>query len=227
MRINDAIQCLVGAQQDWKKLIVNPGWCRVGNDIAWTNYSRFERGDPRTAADLRRLVERGQYSFGFRDGSLSQLYYHFGDRSDRLVEARLAFYKRVKHAAAHATGEEPAAEIDVSELEILPPPEGEETVEWIRIDYDPRAARAIVHSDCHVHVGGLTGVRISLNGVPTPRQFVEFIVAAFYPEEYEKKRSRIRGGIRSCAVPAQVNRITFGIRPDMAQAIHLHVPTGP
>ena len=60
---------------------------------------------------------------------------------------------------------------------------------WLRIDYDPVAEpRGVTHHDCHVHISGFPGARIPFAGVPGPRQFLEFVFASFYPDEYKEHR---------------------------------------
>jgi len=73
--------------------------------------------------------------------------------------------------------------------ELLVGLEEDEVAPWIRFDYDPGAGkRGILHHDTHLHFVGFPNTRVAVNGVPTPRQFIEFVMGAFYPSEYAAKR---------------------------------------
>ncbi|AFE05185.1 hypothetical protein COCOR_03371 [Corallococcus coralloides DSM 2259] len=68
-------------------------------------------------------------------------------------------------------------------------PSDDELVSWIRIDFDPAAKRkGVLHHDCHLHVAGFPHMRIPVTAVPSPRQFVDFVMATCYPDIYRQHR---------------------------------------
>ena len=143
------------------------------------------------------MVENGQYTFQIvDDGSLMQLYYRFDQKTSQINGASLAFYRAY-------SDQEPDEEFLLAEYGITPlgdteindtqesihssspdPPVG-----WMRIDYDPNAKeRGIIHHDCHMHLSNFADTRFIVSGVPSPRQFIEFIIASLYPAKYEEHR---------------------------------------
>jgi len=61
-------------------------------------------------------------------------------------------------------------------------------VPWLRIDYAPNEQMGPLHHSCHMHIGLFYHARIALSCVPTPRQFIEFVISLCYPDEYKEKR---------------------------------------
>lgn len=62
-------------------------------------------------------------------------------------------------------------------------------VSWIRFDYDPSAKETgILHHDCHLHLAGFPHMRIPVTAVPSPAQFVDFVMATCYPGIYKEHR---------------------------------------
>ena len=224
MKIDATLECMKWASRDWHDLLVNPGFLRVDSQIAWTNFSRYGHSKPRTPADLRVLHETGQYSFGFRDGSLAQVYYRFDPTADAVVEASLGFYRLLSAPRPPSDAEAGGGDLSATDDQVVPPSEDSGLVEWLRVDYDPTAASPIVHAACHVHICGLSGARVAINGVPNPRQFFEFIVATFYPEDYDRKRLGRLGGSARRVVPGPVNRDLFQIASAPSEIMHVHLP---
>jgi hypothetical protein len=64
----------------------------------------------------------------------------------------------------------------------------DESVRWIRFDYNSTGANSVLHMNCHLHISGLPGTRFAVAGIPTPKQFVEFVVGHFYPNDYQSVR---------------------------------------
>jgi Uncharacterized conserved protein len=117
--------------------------------------------DPISSKDVLDLIDGGQYSFQIGiDGSIVQMYYVF--IGDYLASASLGYFN---------IGMENA-----------------DTVGWIRLDYDPRSDKGILHPQCHLHIGNINNSRIMVNGFPSPAQFIEFIALSFYPSAYESLR---------------------------------------
>src|SRR5690606_6401927 len=74
------------------------------------------------------------------------------------------------------------------DAEVLPADLLAEQTSWLRIDFDPGAAKDCLHYHSHLHTNMGADVRIPVKRVPTPKQFVEFVVASFYPEIYRVLR---------------------------------------
>lgn len=220
MRLLDVISSLVATQVDWQDLLYDPGFTRRENEVIWENYDPQLQIDVETLEDLRRLRENGQYSFLFQDGSIIQIYYRYRPSGMELEHARLAFYRASPSIDAGAD------DVDEEELEITPlgEDEEEERVEWLRIEYAPNDAQSLAHAECHLHIGGLTDVRIGVSGVPTPRQFVEFIIHHFYPHDYEDRRL---GEDDHLTPPDIMSRVNDSCFPDVTPphpVLHFVVP---
>jgi hypothetical protein len=195
------------AFRDWADLLVNPRFCRNSGLIAWTGYRGGGKlREPVTSAKLLTLVEEGQFSFQCsEDGSLFQILYQFGS-DGKLEVVRLGFYQAI------ATQSKAQSEMIDSGY-----------VPWLRIDYDEQAAAGVLHHGCHLHVHGFKNARIIVNGVPGPRQFVEFIIAAFYPTYYEIHRLDGRGGQADISILQAINTCSLPIAGEEGAPLLLHV----
>lgn len=214
MRINDVESQLVSAYIDWSSFIGNPRGIRKGSIITWTDYIPRMLNHPVMASNVTTLADEGQYIFQINeDGSIIQLYYAYDKYGDELQSARLAYYsamadnivmknliKAYKYAVRLAELTETdavlpdhdenllieSAEVIEEETELRSLIDG--PVSWLRIDYDPVHARGVLHHDCHMHLSTFPYSRLVVAGVPTLKQFIEFIMAFCYPEVYEKHR---------------------------------------
>ncbi len=70
----------------------------------------------------------------------------------------------------------------------MPDDEPEIPVRWVRFDYVATGRGRLLHTDSHLHVSGLPRTRFAVAGVPTPKQFIEFVVSHFYPAFYTLAR---------------------------------------
>ena len=155
---------------DWDGLLANPRFCRNDRSISWTGFSGGRLKEPVSIEQILAIVEDRQFSFqSAEDGSIFQLLYYF-DRANTLQLARLAFYL----LKTRGSFEQGTAEL-ISNA-------------WIRIDYDLQGANGLLHHDCHLHIHGFPEGRVIVNGVPGPRQFVEFVIAMCYPDHYKVHR---------------------------------------
>lgn len=169
---------MVSLDQRWPGFFVNPNYIRNGNTITWPNRTRF---DVDTTPDLLiTLIEERQFSLQvLEDGSVFQIYYGFDPTGTRVQEASLGFY--------HA--DQPMDSLGDPLTEgVTPQITGETPGGWIRLDYDPAAARDCLHYHSHLHTSLSSEMRIPIWKVPTPKQFVELIVAWFYPQAYRDGR---------------------------------------
>lgn len=194
---------------NFSKVLTEPGV------IAWPNYSTGVRiPDFVTLAPVKEAASQGQYSFKISlDDALLRLEYRFDPRGRELRSAHLGYY-RVEQSfrkddvdnvryAEYSEGTPGIAEAMIAdytitdgtimdeELEVV----GEtieasdsisENVAWLRLDFDPHQKRGPLHSSCHLHICGLPSARMIVYGVPTPRQFIDFIFAIAYPDIYRR-----------------------------------------
>ena len=135
---------------------------------------------------VEQLAEQRQYSLQIlTDGSLIQLFYEFAADGKTLRAASLGFFYSGKLTEVSEELEPPLDEID----EVLPDsPADYFAGSWLRVDYDPAAARDCLHYDCHLHSSLSDDMRVAVNRVPTPKQFIELVLAWFYPETYRSNR---------------------------------------
>lgn len=204
MRINELYDSLRAVYYDWSNYLVNPRYVRQSNIIAWDDYMPEKTWIPSIVRvlDVARLVDDGQYTFQIaEDGSLIQLYYAYDARGRSVVKANLAYYQsnvenRLDLSSmqdidllleAERSGDSSFFEEFVQEMSNYGKPL-DAPVSWLRIDFAPEDGRGVLHHDCHMHISGFSGARLVVMGVPTPQQFVEFIMALCYPHIYGQHR---------------------------------------
>lgn len=103
----------------------------------------------------------------------------------------------------------------------------ERHISYFRIDYAPHQSGGVLHHDCHLHISGFPYTRIVVSGLPTPKQFVEFIMAICYPEIYRVKRLNSSGAYSNDNDIYSVNSPCFHAPPNTVynQIAHLKIPT--
>jgi hypothetical protein len=179
MTQNDIFGQLTAVFIEWQGFLKDPQYIHRGGEISWDRASQLILSENLTRRDVLEISRMGQYSFRVAgDESIIQISYRFDPQGD-LQSARLAFY------------EVGSLTVVDEEIEVLPieQEDGPNTLaRWIRFDYCNTGLGRVLHMDCHLHVSGLPGTRFAVTGVPTPRQFIEFIAAHFYPTEYKKIR---------------------------------------
>jgi hypothetical protein len=224
---------------DWDGYLINPNFVRKESTIAWRG-SRTMVPIPLRDQDVLLLAAQGEYSFQvLEDEALIQLAYDFDSKGRRLLKASLAYY-----ALSTPDRSEPSEPSEPSELPeqddepaLMPDdyapllddvPVGEpQGAAWLRIDFSPDFQRkGILHHDCHVHLSGMNLARIPLDGVPSPRQFVEFIFASFYPSAYREHRLKGLPLCTDAVLVASINEHSWPVASQaLAQAImHISVP---
>ena len=199
MKISDAYQSITTAFIDWKGFLINPRYCRNDLEITWENRrTTFIKGTIYESHILQ-MDENKQYTFQVsQDGSLFQIYYRYNQKGNSIQSASLGYYR------AWFEDSEPITEDLLSETNVLPLDElqsadadligfdGDLPIGWLRIDYDPHATeKGPFHHDCHMHISNFPQTRFIVNGIPTPQQFVEFVIAACYPKRYRAHRLEI------------------------------------
>jgi hypothetical protein len=161
VKISEVYSSLISAYCDWGSILINPRYVRQGNTITWEKYQPKSFTDPIFSSNVIELIDEGQYSFQFiTDGGIIQLYYSY-DSKENLIGSNLAY-------------------ISLNEDPNLP-------VGWLRIDYDPQNARGLAHPKCHMHWSLFPNSRMAIYGIPSPRQFIEFVICSFYPSIYQEK----------------------------------------
>lgn len=216
MKISEAQGLLNSVYVDWAHVLANPNGIRRGSQITWDNYRPQVLKHPLIVSDVIDLFDKGQYTFQVViDGSLIQIYYQYDLRGNELKSASLAFYSSVSYDQLLDTDEniiQPpntshpdliTEEIDIETPDgaLLSTEYSEETLDvpkpgilsdrpisWLRIDYDPEHAKGVLHHNCHMHLSAFPHARLVVAGVPTPKQFIEFIMALCYPAVYQAHR---------------------------------------
>lgn len=202
MGISQTLSQFTALVHEWNGWLLNQRYIRRERSIVWDG---FRNPGPRlpyhaTARDLASLADSGQYSFQLPDGSLIQMAYHF-DTSDVLVAASLLFC----FAGEGVSDDDDVTEEDYEAAQIEPMLELEEMVPWIRIDYSPEHGREMIHNECHLHLARFPMTRMGVQGVPTPRQFVEAVTAWFFPDEYARRHLAESGELSDRDRPKRVN----------------------
>jgi hypothetical protein len=207
MRINDAIGLLVSTYLDWGHVLANPRYIRNGNIVSWRDSSNPMLAAPVMPEDINQLAEDKQYTFQVaEDGALIQMYYEFENDGITLKSAMLAYYS-------------PAITIYMPSI----PP----FVRWLRFDYAPKAAMGVLHHDCHLHISYFPDSRLTVKGLPNPKQFIEFILALCYPDMYKKHRLDSSGKYHDDAKQVELNHLSIQL-PDSdlyKQIPHLSIPS--
>jgi len=221
VRINEAQGLLTSVYLDWEHVLANPNGIRKGSQITWDNYIPQVLKQPIMASDVIDLFNKGQYTFQVTiDGSLIQMFYQYEARGNALKSASLAFYSSVSYNQVIDEDEnslqspltfQPDLEAEINDIdspntdilsreysgEMFGGPKldtlRDEPISWLRIDYDPEHARGVLHHDCHMHLSAFPYARLVMSGIPTPKQFIEFIMALCYPKVYQKHRLNDRG----------------------------------
>jgi hypothetical protein len=248
MRINEAESLLHATYIDWSQsdALANPRGIRKGSQITWDNYIPRVLKIPIMASDVIDLTNTGQYTFQMAvDGSLIQIYYQYDSRGHELQSASLAFYSISSYEYDEITGlsgyqvEKTQNNIDdtdedtnseeifdeaLDQMQLSPLRNN--PINWLRIDYDPEHAKGVLHHDCHMHLSAFPYARLAIAGVPTPRQFVELVIALCYPKIYEEHRLNSEGQytnenqiltINSGCVPLRNHNV-------FRQMAHLRIP---
>ncbi len=223
MLINDLFSSLISLQKDWKGIVLNPNFVRKGWIISWSNFGSLSVGDNLTTRTILEWGKSRQYSFQLDDGSLLQLYYEFQPGGEVLENASVAFYK-FKDGQTQAledigewTGEEIWSDSDLEDDLLVP---------WVRVDCCPQHRRGVIHSAIHMHSNIGPSVRIPVNGFPTPKQFLEVIIAWFYPEKYASRHLDTSGGYENMGRVQAINRQSIPCfdDPNARRIVYLDMP---
>ncbi len=202
MKISDVLSSLVASWTEWQKanFLINPRYIRRDNIITWSDNTANIIEETVFQNHVIDMIDRGQYSFQINsDESILQLYYVF-NQGDKLIAANLAYYSLGQDSNT--------------------------PVGWLRIDFDPSSYRGVLHPQCHMHLSLFPNMRFAVDGVPSPKQFIDFIALNCYPEIYQSQHTDHNGvfldpnRMRSINVP-----FLHLENPDLYQFIsHIRVP---
>lgn len=163
----------------WPNIVVNPRFVTTNTKLTWRDYKGVHTPDILDKSWLDDLASTRQYSLQLNpDGSLVQLYYDFGLRGRKLEKAAMTYIAPPPLFMGRDEESEDFTNEDLTELSKI--------CSWLRIDYDPGASNPKIHSDCHMHISGLHSSRLALNRVPTPLQFINFLMQFHNPMSYAK-----------------------------------------
>jgi hypothetical protein len=194
MLINDLERAVWAVYGEWKTALANPRVDRSQRLVSWTGYSSHILPETVRPQDIVKLADAGQYTFQVaEDGALLQFYYQCSADGRTIEEAKLAYYAVVDESGG--VDEEFDLVREIYGVDLGGVIETRSTVA-LRLDYQPSAAKGVLHSCCHLHVGGLPNSRIAVKGLPTPKQFVEFVFKMRYPTLFTERRLDAQGVYR-------------------------------
>lgn len=226
---------------DWSGILLNPNFVQHSNTMTWHNCHLTMVPESLSFKDVAALSKERQYSFQLSsDGSLFQFYYAYDRRNRDITEARIAFYEANGSGFASDASTVPPEDIAPPDTELTEGPlpvlgPGESlsgAIEadlrrprWFRIDFRAGATKCVLHNDCHLHFGGFPGSRLVVAGVPTPKQFVEFVISCCYPDLYQRVRLNQAGAWRDQKKIDSVNATHVAMaNPLFKQITHLRIP---
>lgn len=216
MKISETFSMLISAYDDWHRCLLNPNFFRSGNRISWNSYESNWIDESLTYDSFMELVSTKQYSFQVQDGSIIQLYYEFDSNGDELIKANLAYCRNIfRNQLDDETSEEDLLSSQYNDA-----------VQWLRIDYAPDMDRGVIHCAAHMHLSSFPQGRMIMRGVPTPKQFIEFIISLCYPELYSKHRLDGVGEFVNFSKVVAVNSSKFAMldKTYFSHLVHLNSP---
>jgi len=215
MTLSDLYSQLIAVFVEWEGILKDPQYVRTNTSLTWSNAEITLLPEQLTRADTIELSRRRQFTFRVsEDDSVIQISYRFNN--GRVVEARLAFYEvGIQQYDYEAANVQPLQEADTTTL-----------ARWVRFDYRETGLGRVLHTDSHFHVSGLPGTRFAVAGVPTPKQFIEFVISHFYPETYGLIRLSDDGDYDGVIDRINAHHMDCGCEPaDLyARIAHFRVP---
>lgn len=216
MTPTDALREITSCFHDWDGLLANQRAIRSDRTICWPNYIPRIEEEVGWSTIISLATER-QYSFQLFDGSLVQLLYDFSLPAETLRSARLAYYEGTQGEDTTEESEDVISPVEDDYEERLP--------RWLRLDFGRHNDPSCIHAECHLHLCNLPETRISCAGVPGPRQFLESVIAWFYPEIYRQRVLESAPEIRERRY-VDVNRHSHLIEPPahFHSLLHISLP---
>lgn len=203
MKISDVYGSLVATWIEWQKakFLINKRFVRKDNVISWEEFTPTMLDDLMEQKNIIDLIDKGQYSFQINvDESIVQLHYVY-DREGNLSAANLAYYSLNLDSDA--------------------------PVGWLRIDYDPSSFRRALHPLCHMHISLFPNMRFPVDGVPSPKQFIDFIALVCYPDVYQSMHIGEDGNFSDINRMLSANSPFFHLDdPESYKVLtHIRIPT--
>ena len=203
MKISDVYSGLTSSLVEWHGFLANPSYVRQSTSskdcVTWKDRQSQHLSDTITPEDVSELVDNNQFSFQvLQDGSIFRIYYEFEKGRQKLVAASLAFLLSGDYYDKSYSG---GVEEDRDDSELRT------ETGWLRIDYSsrPEDDGGVIHPCCHMHLSQFPAARITLDRVPNPCQFIEFVISVCYPDVYRSKRLEPNGRFSSLAHMSKVN----------------------
>lgn len=229
MLINELSSAFISLYEDWKAVLFNPIWFREGMSITWPGATSFRSPNSINNDDLEEYHKNKKYSFQLFDGSLLQMRYICSKSGESLSQAQLSFLQYVsidteeKYFYREDDANKGFDEFLISTTIESQQVETTYSNSWLRIDYDPDHSRGVIHSDSHLHVSLSPDIRIPVKGVPTPKQFVESIMAWFYPQIYEDRLLNKAGEYLNLKRIQKINKETLNSEGHALSNVILHL----
>jgi hypothetical protein len=249
--LDDAFLSLRSAYARYRGFLVNFQACKKPDScsITWWAFERIRLGPFPTYSDFVDIVDKGQYSFQTNDGAIFQLFYVFERR--QVVSASLSFVRAysLEGEMLDVDSDDESFEADSgADLEMpanANSSEGEKgdkedaegdfdsvggdearIVSWIRFDYDGVGSRGLAHAACHLHLNGFPKSRLPVRGIPTPVQFVDFVIALVYPDIFNTNHLNAEGYLVNEEAYKEANRNQLGCADAEALelVVHLRLP---
>jgi len=238
MRISEVYRSLISSYTEWNKFLANPNFIRRNGQVTWSGNRGAYSFGPITEADVIKMADERQYTFQtFDDGSIIQIHYSFNN--NKLDSANLAFYysgtsyKQIEEQLTtnkriHIDDIEEDENQSEDEITLLNTNNLNfgQPVGWIRLDYAPDQYNGILHAKCHMHLSLFPTTRIVVDGVPNPKQFIEFVFAMCYPQTYKEKRLDENGNLVDRNHLISLNTPCIFLPDDIYECIpHFHIPS--
>jgi len=226
--LNDFCSSLNTSYIEWKNILINPNYCRNDREITWNQRSSRMMPVNSTTVDVIGLIENQQYSFQVSvDESIIQLYYKFSN-DNIIASASLAYYGTIPWGVMRLTDQDYTEGNPLEKGTNQAVPEiKNEYINWIRIDYDSACEKpSIVHHLAHIHIAGIPSGRIPFDTLPSPFQFIDFVIASYYPDHYREARMNENGLLLKPSKIKRLSKHRVAIESDAVRpyAIHLSVP---
>lgn len=176
MNLNQCYGSLKEGYEYWRDFFANRRFCIHGNEVVWYQPQLNRTALRITAYDFGTICDSGQYSFQLiEDGSIVRLWYRF-DRRGREVEAASLSLIRPPSTdkLSYVEGQRVADQLNG-------------VCDWFRIDFDPNVNCIPGHAACHIHFSDMANARIPLSRLPTPKQFIAWVISLVYPEVHTER----------------------------------------
>lgn len=177
--IESYINKLNNISEIFKDHLYSVNFCRKANTITWSSYEPGFFKRKLYAKEYELLLNKQQYTFLFRNGSLVQFYYEFKD--DYLVQAKAALYPQpitIPENSEDIREYRDESGVEIIDLyylgveEILDLGIEVSSNSHIRLDYD---SETDAHCKMHLQFGAINDFRLASKTFPDPLLFMDLI----------------------------------------------------